>query len=855
MHQVAFDIQSLRDAVRGNRDSLRAEYEASGDAPALLRMRCQQVDDILIRLWQGLDFPDSLALAAVGGYGRGALYPASDIDLLILLRQPPGDALQKRLEQLVGYFWDIGLEIGHSVRTIQDCIDEAAKDITVQTALLEARFLTGNESLFETFCKRLRGNLDPLLFFNGKRLEQQERYLRFNETTSSLEPNCKESPGGLRDLQVIFWVAQAAGFGTTWEDLERNGFLTRDEMLHAQRCELLLQHLRIRLHFMVGRREDRLLFDYQNTLAAQFGFAPTEAKRASEQLMQGYYRNAKAITGLNTILLQNIGAALSPEGEQAAQPIDEHFQAIGNLLDARREDIFDIFPNSILDAFLVMQAHPELKGMTARTLRALWRGREQITPEFREDLGNRARFIRLFQSPQGIVHELRRLNQLDILGAYLPCWGAIVGQMQHDLFHVYTVDQHILQVLRNLRRFTMEEFAHEYPLCSRIISDFDDHWLLYIAAIFHDIAKGRGGDHSELGTVDAQAFCSEHGLSAEDTELIVWLVRNHLMMSQVAQKEDLTDPGVISAFATRVGDARYLQALYLLTHADIRGTSPKVWNHWKGKLLADLYYATLHRLDEGEHPAPHGIIAERQAEAMRLLRFFALSDTVHERLWKQLDTVYFLRHSAEEIAWHTRSLHYRIWNDQPVVRARPNTEGEGLQVMVYTKDQPDLFARMVGFFARAGYNIVDAKIHTTKHGYALDSFVVLDVSQRENEREMIPYVEHELSQRLLHLAPPEAPSSGRLSRQVKHFPIKPEVSIRPDEKGAHYILSLVAADRPGLLYTVATTLAEHGATLHTAKIATLGERVEDVFLISGGDLGASASRIRLETELMDRLRI
>jgi len=464
-------------------------------------------------------------------------------------------------------------------------------------------------------------------------------------------------------------------------------------------------------------------------------------------------------------------------------------------------------------------------------------------------------FLKLFQSERGIIHEFRRMNQLDILGAYLPNFGRIVGQMQHDLFHVYTVDQHILQVLRNIRRFTMSEFAHEYPLCSRIVSELDRPWLLYIAALFHDIAKGRGGDHSKLGMVDAEEFCQNHRLTTEDTELVVWLVENHLVMSQVAQKEDLSDPDTIGNFVKLVGDSRHLQALYLLTHADIRGTSPKVWNHWKGKLLADLYYLTLHHLDRGDAPAAHGVIAERQAEAMRLLRFFALSDTVHERLWKQLDTVYFLRHSAEEIAWHTRSLHYRIYNNQPVVRARPYQEGDGLQVMVYTQDQPDLFARIVGFFARAGYSIVDAKIHTTVHGYALDSFIVLDIENRDNDREMVSYIEHELEQRLLLQMPLDVPSTGRLSRQVKHFPIKPEVGIRGDEKGSHFILSLVAADRPGLLYTVANTLAEHGAYLHTAKITTLGERAEDVFLISGGDLRDTSKRIRLETELMERLKV
>ncbi|MFZ2267292.1 MAG: [protein-PII] uridylyltransferase [Azonexus sp.] len=852
---MSCDVAALRAEVKAIQNTLKQDYAQNGDALAILRARSMEVDSVLQRLWASLDFPATLALAAVGGYGRGELYPASDIDLLILLPREANPALQEKLEKLIGHFWDIGLEIGHSVRTVQECLDEAGNDITVQTALLEARLLTGNQKLFSTFEKRLHGNLDPLVFFEAKKLEQQERYLRFNETPYSLEPNCKEAPGGQRDLQVIFWIAKAAGYGSTWAELEKNGIITEEGARLAESNEDYLRHLRIRLHLTVGRREDRLLFDYQNGLAAQFGFTSTDARRASEQFMQAYYRNAKSITVLNTILLQNMGAALSPENEQTPQILDDDFQSVGNLLDIRDETLFEKKPTAVFDSFLVMQESHELHGMTARTLRALWRAGERIDPAFRADPANRQAFMRLLRSERGVVHEFRRMNQLDILGAYLPNFGRIVGQMQHDLFHVYTVDQHILQVLRNIRRFTMSEFAHEYPLCSRVMSEFDTPWLLYIAALFHDIAKGRGGDHSELGTTDAQTFCEEHGLNPEDTELVVWLVRNHLNMSQVAQKEDLSDPDVVASFAARVGDARHLAALYLLTHADIRGTSPKVWNQWKGKLLADLYYLTLHHLGQDEAPARQGIIAQRQSEAMRLLRFFALSETVHERLWKQLDTVYFLRHSAEEIAWHTRSLHYRIFNNQPVVRARLYQEGEGLQVMVYTQDQPDLFARIVGFFARNGYSIVDAKIHTTAHGYALDSFVVLDIENRDTDREMVSYIEHELEQRLIQQLPPEAPSAGRLSRQVKHFPIKPEASIQGDERGAHFILSLTAADRPGLLYTVANTLAEHGANLHTAKITTLGERAEDVFLISGGDLRESASRIRLETELMERLKI
>jgi len=849
------NVAALRAEVKAQFETARADYATHGEAKRLLQWRCAQVDDVLRRLWSDLGFPKQLSLVAVGGYGRGELFPASDIDLLILLPAEPDAELQGKLETLVGYFWDIGLEIGHSVRTVDECLKEALNDITVLTALVESRHLCGSEKLFQELLQQIEADFDPLAFYQAKCLEQQERYLRFNETPYSLEPNCKESPGGLRDLHVIFWVTRAAGYGTSWQDLARHGLITKDEAARFTAAEDLLDHIRIRLHFTTGRREDRLLFDYQNALAEQFGFSGSEGRRASEQLMQEYYRTAKAVTLLNTILLQNIGHALGVDEDPRPEIIDDNFQAIDELLDVRNERLFVKKPESILDAFLVMQERHDLKGMTARTLRALWRAGAQIDDAFRADPGNRALFLKLLQSPRGIVHEFRRMNQLDILGAYLPSFGRIVGQMQHDLFHVYTVDQHILQVMRNVRRFTMEEFAHEYPLCSRLIGDFDRHWLLYVAALFHDIAKGRGGDHSEKGMVDAREFCEIHGLSEEDSELVIWLVGSHLLMSQVAQKEDTTDPDVIASFAAKVKDERHLTALYLLTHADIRGTSPKVWNQWKGKLLADLYQRTLHALAHGEPPERHGAISERQEEAMRLLRYFALSDTVHERLWKQLDTVYFLRHSAEEIAWHTRSLHYRITNDQPVVRARPAPDGEGLQIMVYTPDEPDLFIRIVAFFARAGYNIVDAKIHTTKHGYALDSFVVLDVENRDSEREMIAYIEHELALSLAEGICPEAPAGGRLSRQVKHFPIKPKIEIKPDERGSNYILSLIAADRPGMLYNVATTLARHGINLQTAKIATLGERAEDVFLISGGDLGRSAKRIQLEKELMEMLTV
>jgi [protein-PII] uridylyltransferase len=855
---LSADARSLTLELRGRLQQesarLRADYAATGNAAAMLRRRSRLVDGVLRELWNRLAMPPTLSLVAVGGYGRGELFPHSDVDLLLLVPEHISSPLQTRLEQFVGLTWDIGLDIGHAVRTGQECLDEAERDITIQTNLLEARYVAGGRRPFSMFAVLLKQRVDPADFFSAKRLEQEERYARFNDTPYALEPNCKESPGGLRDLHNVLWICRAAGIASTWHDLARRGVVTRAEAVQLTRIENFLRNLRIRLHLLAGRREDRLIFDHQEALARDCGCEATAARRASEMLMQRYYRNAKAVTQLNTILMQNLGALLLPGGEQAAQVINERFQAERELLDVRSEDVFEREPAAILESFHLLQNHPELVGMSARTLRALWRARPRINAEFRRNPAHRAMFLDLFRQSRGLIHEFRRMNQWGILGRYLPAFGHIVGQMQHDLFHVYTVDQHILQVLRNLRRFTMPEFAHEYPLCTRLITAFDRPWLLYIAAIFHDIAKGRGGDHSQLGKQDARRFCREHELNAEDSELVVFLVEHHLSFSAVAQKQDLSDPDVIGGMARLVGSERRLIALYLLTHADIRGTSPKVWNAWKGKLLEDLFHAT-QRLLLGATPHQALGLDQRQQEADRLLRYYGLRAGVEAALWRELDTVYFMRHDAEEIAWHARHLYHRPEGPVPVVKARLSPIGEGLQVMVYVRDQPELFVRLCGFFARLGYSIADAKIHTTRHGYALDSFVLLDPMNHLNYRDTIGLIEHDLAERLRAYTPPDQPGSGRLSRQVKHFPISPEVNIRPDEKGNHHIMSIKAADRTGLLFSVAQVLARHQIDVYAAKIATLGERVEDTFLLSGRELAKTSTLLRLEQELLEVLAV
>ena len=847
-------IAQMRTELQAARAALREAYLRRPRPRALLRGHSNLIDRTIKTLWRDVQPAAGATLLATGGYGRAELYPFSDVDVLVLLAREPSPQERTRLESFVGMLWDVGLEIGHGVRTIPACLEAAEADITVRTTLLEARFLSGSHALHRKLEDALQKDFDPASFYKAKKLEQEQRHAKHQDTPYSLEPNLKEAPGGLRDLHVIQWIARAAGIGWRWRDLETHGLVQDDERRQLVRNEAVLQNLRIRLHYLAGRREDRIVFDLQNPLAEQLGYRETPTRRASEAMMQRYYRTAKTITQLNTILLQNLGARLFAKADVDLHTLNERFRARGELLEACDEGLFEREPLAVLESFLLMQQHHELQGMTAPTLRALWRGRRQIDNRFRRNPVARLMFLQILQQSRGIVHEFRRMNQYGILGRYLPEFGHVVGQMQHDLFHVYTVDQHILMVLRNLRRFTMPELAHEFPLCSQLMSGFARHWLLYVAALYHDVAKGRGGDHSELGAHDARIFCRRHGLAAEDEELVEFLVTNHLAMSMVAQKQDVHDLDVIRAFAERVGSERRLIALYLLTVADIRGTSPKVWNAWKAKLLEDLFRAT-RRVLTGETLQLDAALAEKQAEATRLLRLYALSDSVKDKLWAQLDTTYFLRHDAQEIAWQTRNLHYRVDSAKPVVRARLAPFDDGLQVMIYGKDRPSLFARICGCFDRINFNIVEAKIHTTRNGYALDTFLVMVEGQGIHYRDMIRLVESELAHELESEAPLGPPRSGRLSRRVRHFPVSPVVDIRPDERGTYQVLSIVASDRPGLLYGVARTLARYRIDLHTAKINTLGDRAEDVFLISGDALADSKTVLRLEQELARELQV
>jgi [protein-PII] uridylyltransferase len=849
------DTATLRGELKAAKAQLVEVFLAKGNVDSLTHGLARHVDRVLAAAWRSCELPRAAALVAVGGYGRGELAPYSDIDILVLLQEVPDRDAELRIERFIGMAWDLGLDIGSSVRTVEQCLDEAAADVTVRTSLLESRRITGDAPLFDHFLAQFREALDPRAFFTAKLLEMRQRHAKYQDSPYTLEPNCKESPGGLRDLQLIIWITRAAGLGGSWNELESRGLITEREARELTRNEAFLKRLRMNLHILAGRRQDILVFDLQTALAERLGFKAKPARRVSEQMMRHYYWAAKAVTQLATILLQNIEAQLFPTTSGITRVFSEHFVEKQGMIEIVSDDVFIREPNTILEPFLLYEQTPGIKGLSARTLRALYNARDKMDLKWRRDPINRRLFMDILKEPAGITHALRLLNQTSVLGRYLLNFRRIVGQMQHDLYHVYTVDQHILMVLRNMRRFAIAEHAHEYPFCSQLMANFERPWVLYIAALFHDIAKGRGGDHSTLGMADARRFCRDHEVDEEDTELIVWLVQHHLTMSQVAQKQDMSDPEIIKRFAGLVRNERRLTSLYLLTVADIRGTSPKVWNAWKGKLLEDLYRITLAAFG-GTRQDEHSALKSRKEEALTLLRLEAVPEGAHRELWNQLDVAYFLRQDADEIAWQTRELMHEVQSPTPIVRARPAAISDSLQVLVYVKDRPDLFAAICSYFDRSGLSVLDAQINTTRHGYALDNFLVEHGDPEMHARDIANLVERQMSEALAQpVASLPEPAKGRLSRLSRTFPATPRVDLRADERGQYYILSVSANDRPGLLYSIARVLAEHRIGLHAARINTLGERVEDVFLLHSSALNDGKLQIRLETEMLKAIAV
>src|SRR6266566_1411259 len=819
-----------RELLRSAHEELKARFLASEPVEELVQARAALVDTVLREAWsRHCAALPGWALVAVGGYGRAELHPCSDIDILLLAPRSPDPRGGGAIEALVAFLWDIGLEVGHSVRTVAECAEECVGDVGVMTTLLEARLVAGVAQLLAAMRQALAPErLWPVKqFFEAKVREQAARHLKANDTAYNLEPNVKTGPGGLRDIQTIAWVAKRHFGAETLDGLATHGFLTVAELRRLKQAQAFLWKVRFGLHTLTGRREDRLLFDYQIRLAQSFGYQDASYTLAVEQFMQRYYRTVMDVSLLNELLLQLFREAVS-------------------------EDVFQRSPAALLELFALLQQNEGLHGVSASTMRAVAKSLWLIDEEFRQNPRHHRLFLEILRSPVGVTHELRRMNTYGVLGRYIPAFGRVVGRMQYDLFHAYTVDAHTLFVVSNLRRFAIPRYDHELPEASRVMQQLPKSEIAYLAALFHDIAKGRGGDHSELGAVEAEAFCLEQGLSQYDARLVAWLVRNHLELSVTSQKQDIGDRQVITAFARKVGDGTHLDYLYVLTCADVRATNPKLWNSWKASLFRDFYQRVKRALRRGlESPidAEH-LVRETQDAARRLLLERGVAERDIAGAWARFSAGYFLQHSPEEVAWHARLLADRdAASDEPLVALDPRSLRGTTAALIFTRPRRHGFARTTAALDQLGLNIVDARITPTGDGFSLDLYHLLEddgAPITDNDRQV--EIEQALWGSLR--GPADAPFavSRRAPRQARMFNTPTQIALSVDERNRRSVLELTAGDRPGLLCEVGKVLMAERVELHAAKIMTVGERAEDVFYLTDFDNRplepAAAERLR-----------
>ncbi len=833
----------FKEALRRGREALRERFANGTPVAELIAAQSGLVDALMRRAWRmhGLwDRP--YALVAVGGYGRGELHPGSDVDILVLWEAPAEPEDKRRIEAFLRLLWDIGLEIGQSVRTVSECRDDAAADITIVTNLMEARLLAGRRALFEEMLAATgpQSIWPANAFFEAKLAEQSIRHGKYRGTGHNLEPNIKEGPGGLRDLQVIVWVA-TRHFGTgALARLAERGFLTEDELRTLESSRALLWRVRFALHTLAGRREDRLLFEHQRDVAAQFGYSDDDAAQlAVERFMKLYYRTVMEVGRLNEMLLDVFREVIvEPDQGVEVTVINNRFQARNHYLEARQADVFRRYPFALLEVFLLLAENHSLQGVRATTVRLIRDHRYLIDDQFRNDLKARSLFIEILRQA-ACARGLERMHRYGVLEAYLPAFGAVVGLMQFDLFHVYTVDVHTLFVVHNMKRYTFPAAEDELPLCRRIMAQIPKPELLYISGLFHDLAKGRGADHSELGARLATEFCEHHGLSPYDAKLVAWLVQNHLRMSTTAQRRDIADPEVINEFARLVGNRVRLDYLYLLTVADIRGTNPALWNSWKDALLTELYDSTVRALRRGvQNPIERAEwVAEIKGEALASLCRSELSKEAILSVWQDLGEEYFQRHGPDEIAWHTEAIATVGQGELPLILIRRETGRGGSEIFIYGRDQNHVFATTTRVLDQLGLTVMDARIILSPTGFTLDTYLVLEASTHQVVQGEARAVEIAATLRqALGDAEPQAPRVNRRSApQLRHFRIPTEVSFSADEGNTRTVMEVVATDRPGVLAHIATAMRSCGVRLQNAKIATFGERVEDIFYITDGE--------------------
>jgi [protein-PII] uridylyltransferase len=833
-------VKAFREALKTAGEQLGERFRRNEIIETLVEARAHVIDEVILACWKqfAAGALDAADLVAVGGYGRGELHPQSDIDLMILL-QNASSKTDDAIGRFLTFLWDIGLEVGHSVRTLDDCEAQARADVTVLTTLMETRLLQGRGMLFAELPVRIGTDRmwNSAEFFRAKLEEQNARHARYHDTAYNLEPNVKGSPGGLRDIQMIGWLAQRHLGTRTLADLVPHKFLTEGQLRILMTGRAFLWRIRFGLHLLTGRREDRLLFDHQVKLAQLLGYEDASFTLAVEQLMQRYYRTVMELSRLNEMLLQLFEEAILLDKDEPPLPLGPRFQSRNGYLEATDDQVFARDPSALLEIFLLLEQHLDLRGVNARTIALVKQHLWLIDEEFRQNPRHHRLFLDILRAPQGVTRTLKRMNTYGVLGLYIPAFGRIVGRMQYDLFHAYTVDAHTLFVVENLRRFALPRFDKEFPACSAAMQRLEKPEVAYLAGLFHDIAKGRGGDHSELGAMDAEAFCLEHGMTRYDARLVAWLVQHHLLLSLTAQKKDINDPTVVNEFARTVGDQTHLDYLYVLTVADVRGTNPKIWNSWKESLFAELYQATRRALRRGVSNAidKDEFITARQAQAEQLLSQAGLERAAYQGIWEQFTEEYFLRHRPQEIAWHTRVLAESGSPGAITVDVNDVVVPGLTAVAVYSPEETRSFARATAVLDELGLTIVDARIVPLAKS-SLDTYCVLESDGSTiSDPRRLDEIEQRLWKALAAGNHHELKVTRRAPRQVRMFSTPVQIAVSPDGTNARTIVELVAGDRPGLLFEIANIFDQEHVALQNAKILTVGERAEDVFFVTNAD--------------------
>jgi len=861
--------------VKAARELLKQRYNADAEAfrqgadvRALVRSRADTVDTVLRLIWDRYPFSGSpdIALIAVGGYGRGELHPHSDIDLLILTRNGIEPGWQEDLGAFVTLLWDLKLDIGHSVRSIEESKEAARGDIATLTNLLETRTIAGPDELRKELSEQAYSDniITDRDYFIAKRKEQQQRHKKYSDTEYNLEPNVKSSPGALRDIQTIGWITKRHFGLQSIADLTRFSILTDEEHQILVQGETLLWKLRYGLQLIADRNENRLLFDHQRALAQMLGYKDEGKRLDVELMMQSYYRTVLALAELADVILQFYDEAILGTGtEDNIQPINKRFQVRNSYIEAVNNQVFAYSPYAIMEIFVLMAQHPEIRGIRATTIRSLRAHRHLIDDAFRSDLAVTSLFMELLRTPHALDESLSAMKKYNVLGRYLPEFGQIIGQMQHDLFHIYTVDAHTMRVVRNMVRLNGPDARDDYPLAARLIHGLPKREVLYIAGLYHDIAKGRGGDHSELGAIDVESFCKRHHLGERDTQLASWLVENHLLMSMTAQRKDISDPDIIRSFARALPSQAHLDYLYILTVCDISATNPKLWNTWRASLLRQLYMEAKRALRSGtEIPVDRQQwVRATQSEAREILHAQSITDEQIDAIWDTVDEDYFLQDSTVDIAWQTAAIINHGNTPGPLVLIRDTRGGptDGYsQIIIYMNDRPTLFAATTAVLEQLNLNIVDARISSNEGPYTISSYVVLD--EKSQPLGVDPARKERVRKRLIEELddPEDYPDiiHRRTPRQLRHFAFPTEVLFSNDTINERTVIEVITPDRPGLLARIGQVLLDHRIRLSNAKIATLGERVEDVFFVTdehGDPVGDPAVCLALQQDLCKML--